>query len=454
MDILLIIAQFLLSLSMLVLLHELGHFLPAKWFKTRVDKFYLFFDPWFSLFKFKKGETEYGIGWIPLGGYVKIAGMIDESNDKEFLNTEPQPWEFRSKPTWQRLIIMLGGVIVNFVLGFFIFAMLLFFYGKQYLPNQNVPYGIAVLDSVGIKMGFKSGDVLQKIGDTPLENFEENTIRKKLLLDDASTVTVLRDRQSVTLTPAKELIGTLARRKEPLFSVRIPMVVDTFLPNSPAVKAGIMKNDSIVMVNNDSIRFRDQVVERCIANKNKTIPVVVMRQNQPVTLNVALDSNGQMGAVPKPLRRYCGFKCKKYSFLASFPVGISEGINVLTTQIKAFGSMSSSKGHLKFSESIGGLGSIASLFPSTWVWEDFWRITALLSIILGFMNLLPIPALDGGHVVFLLWEMVTGRKPNDKFMEYAQTFGVILLITLMLYANGLDVFKNWEKITDFFGKLF
>ena len=454
MDILLIVAQFLLSLSMLVLLHELGHFLPAKWFKTRVDKFYLFFDPWFSLFKFKKGETEYGIGWIPLGGYVKIAGMIDESNDKEFLNTEPQPWEFRSKPTWQRLIIMLGGVIVNFVLGFFIFAMILFFYGKQYLPNKNVPYGIAVIDSVGIKMGFKNGDVLHKIGDTPLENFEENTIRRKLLLGDAFTVTVLRDGQPITLTPTKELIGTLARRKEPLFSPRMPMVVDTFLPNSPAAKAGIMKNDSLIMVNNDSIRFRDQVVERCIANKNKTIPVVVMRQNQPITLSVALDSNGQMGIAPKSLSRYCGFERKKYSFFASLPAGIGEGFNVLTTQIKAFGGMISGKGNLKASESIGGLGSIASLFSPTWVWEDFWFKTALLSIILGFMNLLPIPALDGGHVVFLLWEMVTGRKPNEKLMEYAQTFGVILLITLMLYANGLDIFRNWEKITEFFGKLF
>ncbi len=446
MDILVITGQFFLSLSILVLLHELGHFIPSKLFGARVEKFYIFFDPWFSLFKVKKGDTEYGIGWLPLGGYVKISGMVDESFDKEQLKQEPQPWEFRTKPAWQRLIIMLGGVTVNFLLGFFIFAMLLWHFGEEYIPSTELKDGIYA-DSLAQKLGLQTGDEILFIGEKPFDKFRPQVLSLEIGLNEARSITVIRDDQQMDIkVPEESTAGLLSSKNNdnPIISPRYPFVVAIVPDNSPAATAGIQAEDRIISLNGNQIEFYDQFADQIKNLPSSNITLGVLRnQSDTVELNVLTTEEAKIGVSPYSYVHFFETEKQKYSLGAALPAGVKKGVNFISNQLKAFGQIFSGKA--KASESLGGFVSIAKLFPSTWNWEIFWNMTAILSLVLGFMNLLPIPGLDGGHVVFLLWEVVTGKKVRDKIVENATLVGFILLIALLLYANGLDVMRFFNK---------
>ncbi|MEP7266658.1 MAG: RIP metalloprotease RseP [Saprospiraceae bacterium] len=437
------IFQLMLSLSFLVIIHECGHFFPAKWFKTRVEKFYLFFDPWFSLFKTKKGETEYGIGWLPLGGYVKISGMVDESFDTEKLKEEPKPWEFRSKPAWQRLIIMLGGVTVNFIAGFLLFAFILGKWGEEYVPASSVKEGIYV-DSLGKELGLREGDIILKVGGKDFINFDERTIKREIIINGANTIVVKRDGQIVNVQIPEEATHLLSAQKNKaagLISPRAGIIVKDFVENSPGKAAGIQLNDRILSIDgNNTLYSKDYLALPKDFKLGDTVTVKISRNLTEQEFRFATNADKKMGL---QLGSDIKIERKHYGFFEAIPAGVNKGLGFLGDQIKAFGRMF--KGKVKASESLGGFASITSLFPKTWDWEDFIRITAILSLILGFMNLLPIPGLDGGHVIFLLFEMVTGRKLSDKFVEKATMVGFGLLIALMLYANGLDVFRYFKK---------
>ena len=436
------IGQLILSLSILVVLHELGHFIPARLFNTRVEKFYLFFDPWFSLFKFKKGDTEYGIGWLPLGGYVKIAGMIDESMDTEQMQQAPQPWEFRSKPAWQRLIIMLGGVTVNVILGCILFGMIKFVWGETYLPNQNVSYGIAV-DSLGMQLGLENGDKIVSIDGKAFERFSSGELSRNIIINDAKNVEVDRNGQKVTLPINEGFIKTLTAHEnkgKSIFNARMPFVIGNVVDGYPAADAGLEVNDSIVSLNGETISFYDQFAAAMAGKGNETIALGIVRNGQNQMLNITTNENGKIGVNPYGPDRYFDLSTIKYSFFESIPKGIEDGFNFLDDQFKAFGQIFSGKINAK--DSVGGFVSITQMFGEQWIWQRFWTLTASLSMILAIMNLLPIPALDGGHVMFLLYEIVSGRKPSDKFMEYATLAGFIIVLALMLYVNGLDIMRG------------
>jgi regulator of sigma E protease len=454
MNILIMIGQLLLSLSILITLHEMGHFMTARWFKTRVEKFYLFFDFLFplanvlnfALWKKKIGDTEYGIGWFPLGGYVKIAGMIDESNDKEFLNQPPQPWEFRTKPAWQRLIIMLGGVIVNFLLGGFIYAGVLAFWGEEFLPAKNVEYGIYA-DSLGQKIGLQDGDKILMVGDKPFVKFSEPIVKRAIIIDNVDRLTVERAGQNVVINVPADFTKELAaheNKDKVLFGVRLPFVAAEFSKDAPAEKAGIKAGDQIIGFNDISTPYFQDFQRLASKNSGKDVNIKVLR-NKTDTLSIAvkLTEEGKAGIYPKGPGEFFELQRKDYSLLQAFPAGFVKGVDFLSVQLKAFGQMF--RGKIKASDSLGGFASIGQMFGSEWIWERFWSMTAALSIILAFMNLLPIPALDGGYVMFLLFEMVTGRKPSDKFMEWAGTIGFFILIALMLWANGLDVLRGCSR---------
>lgn len=442
------IFQFILSISILVVLHELGHFLPAKWFKTKVEKFYLFFDPWFSLVKKKIGGTEYGIGWLPFGGYVKIAGMVDESMDTEQLKTPPQPWEFRSKPAWQRLIIMLGGVTVNFFLAWLIYTCLTYFKGETFHANDKFQDGIAVTDA-GKKMGLQTGDKIVKIDGKPAERMETTYIN--LLF--ANNVTVQRNGAEVTV-PVNEdgVADVLANNEAQLyFTNRFPAVADSILPNGGAKKAGLLKGDKIIAVNGKPVRYFDEVSTEVGANKNKTITIEVLRNNLPQKLEVAVNNEGKIGFGPDFTLAQKSLDQseinKKYTFAEAVPRGFQRTIDVLLMQIKQFKIVFNSK--TKGYKKVGGPIAIVKMMPVEKAkdgslsidWEKFWSFTAMFSVWLAFLNLLPIPGLDGGHVMFTLWEMITGKPVPQKVLEHAQMIGVIFLLGLMLLIFGNDIFK-------------
>ncbi len=444
MEILVIAGQLLLSLSILVVLHELGHFIPAKLFKTRVEKFYLFFDPWFSLFKFKKGGTEYGIGWLPLGGYVKISGMIDESMDTEQMKKEPQPWEFRSKPAWQRLIIMIGGVVVNFLLGIFIFAMILWTFGEKYLPNENAAYGIQV-DSIGYAMGFRNGDKIMEVQGAVFQKFEPNLIKKDIVVNNVRTVKVHRDGQEVDVTIDPEFITALSsygNKDMAVIGLRFPYVVGKIVEGGPAENAGLKVGDRLIGVNGKETLHYSEFMETIIQHPSQEVMLAVERDGVPIQVNITTNEEGKIAVGNLSPTEFMQMEREEYALLSSFPAGAAKAYNFLADQVKAFGKMFS--GQIKASESLGGFVSMSKLFPYPFDWESFWRITAILSLILGFMNLLPIPALDGGHVLFLLYEVVTGKKPSDKFMEIATMAGFFFILALLLYANGLDLMRLWK----------
>jgi RIP metalloprotease RseP len=438
----------LFSLSILVILHEFGHYVTAKWFKCRVEKFYLFFDPWFSVVKKKIGETEYGIGWLPLGGYVKIAGMVDESMDKEQMKQPPKPWEFRSKPAWQRLIIMLGGITMNILLAFFIYAMILFTWGEKKTPINNVSNGIAIYDSLMYEIGFKNGDKIVAVNNKPVVFYED--ILKKLFF--AQNVTIDRNGKDTTIVLPENLIGTLVEKKRsgiPLFTQRFPVVVDLVPDTSAAKRAGLQKYDRIVGIDSVETPFLDVYTGMMSKRKGDSVLVKIERNHVRMVLHAKASPEGKLGFVsfqaPDDLDSLgiISMTSRKYGFLESFPAGVRLAGESLNFYIDNFKKVLSPKtGAYK---GLGGFKAMASIFPkSGWDWQSFWGITAFFSIILAFMNLLPIPALDGGHVLFTLIEMITGRKPSDKFLEYAQIAGMVLLFGLMIYANGNDWF-GWGR---------
>ena len=442
MEIVIKLSQFLLSLSLLIILHELGHFIPAKLFKTRVEKFYLFFDIKYSLLKKKIGETEYGIGWLPLGGYVKISGMIDESMDKEQMTLPAQPWEFRSKPAWQRLIIMLGGVTVNFILAFIIYIGMAFFYGDLYLNNSELKDGIAVTSPVGEELGFKTGDKILEVDGEKVARFNE--IPGKILF--AKTVLVERNGAAQKIELPIDLINkVLGGQKTAFISLREPFMVGMVSDSSANIKL-LQAKDVVRSLNGQPIKYADEVIAVAKANPNQTLDAVVFRDEKEVSTKIHVNEKGKLGVYVASLGVVSleklgiyKFTEQKYGFFESFPVGIQKGKEQLFgygKQLKAI--FTPSTGAYK---GVGGFKAIFDIFPKTWSWEIFWNITALLSIMLGVMNLLPIPALDGGHVMFLLYEMVTRRKPSDKFMEHAQMVGFVMLIGLLLFANGNDIYK-------------
>ena len=445
MEILIKASQFILSLSLLIVLHELGHFIPAKLFKTRVEKFYLFFDYKFSLIKKKVGETVYGIGWIPLGGYVKISGMIDESMDTEQMALPPQPWEFRSKPAWQRLIIMLGGVIVNFVLGIFIYILLMYAYGENFLPNKNVKGGIWVQDSLGTSLGLKTGDKVLTIDGNEIRKFANLPIE----FINGNKYTIERDGEVIAKEIPIDFISKLIERgkNEGSFLLpRYPFMIGKVSDDSPNLNSGLLQKDIITAINNEPITYYDEAENILNKYKNQDISISIKRGSETKDIPVKITNEGTIGLQLAKLSvsdmerlGYYDLENIQYSFSEAIPAGLNKSWSTLTGYVKQLKKIfNPNTGAYK---GLGGFISIGSIFPSEFSWQTFWNITAFLSIMLGFMNLLPIPALDGGHVVFTLWEMITGKKPGDKFLEYAQIVGFFLLIALLLFANGNDIYR-------------
>lgn len=436
MEIVIKVVQLLLSLSILVIFHEFGHYIAARIFKTRVEKFYLFFDPWFSLFKIKRGDTEYGVGWVPLGGYVKISGMIDESMDKEQMKLPPQAWEFRSKPAWQRLIIMLGGVTVNILLAIAIYIAMLTVWGEQYLPTSEVKYGITV-DSLGYQMGLRNGDHILSIDHKLVEDFA--AIPKTIILEEAKTVQVMRGDQKLDVQIPKDFISRLIKQKSPDFiAIRFPFEAGKFTVGSAAQASGMQINDKIIGLNDSLFNFFDQFRASIQKYKNQNVTVVVMRGRDTLRLQVQVPEAGLIGVYPKAPGNYFAFKEKSYNILTAIPAGVVKTFDGAGNYIKSIKLLFSQD---KAYESVGGFITIGNIFPSTWDWSAFWSLTAFLSIMLAILNILPIPALDGGHVMFLFYEIIVGKKPSDKFMEYAQIAGMVILFGLLIFANGQDIIK-------------
>ncbi len=439
------VIQFFLSLSLLIVLHELGHFIPAKLFKTRVEKFYLFFDIKFSLFKKKIGETVYGIGWLPLGGYVKIAGMIDESMDTEQMKEEPKPWEFRSKPAWQRLIIMLGGVTVNFILAVIIYIGMAYQYGDQYVRMDSLKDGVWVIEEkIGDKAGIKTGDKILAVDGEKLESFRSVYLE----LINGNSITIERDGQIIEKELPVDFIATLLEDEDKVrfLMMRQPFIVSEVSKGSHNEGVDFQEGDKVLAINGKPAQYYDQVTPILEVNKGKDVEVTVDRGGFEQVIVAKVNDEAKLGVGLKGLTTeeaqemgYFKIEEVKYSFLESIPAGINKGVETLTNYAKQLKKIfNPSTGAYK---GVGGFAAIGSMFPPTWDWVAFWSTTALISIILAFMNILPIPALDGGHVAFLLYEMVSGRKPSDKFLEYAQMVGFFLLIALLLFANGNDIYK-------------
>lgn len=438
MDIFIKAVQLILSLSILIILHEFGHFFFARLFKTRVEKFYLFFNAGFSLFKYKKGETEYGIGWLPLGGYVKISGMIDESMDKAAMAKPPKPYEFRSKPAWQRLLIMLGGVLVNFVLALFIFWMTLYTWGDGYIPVSSAKFGLTYHEELK-KIGLEDGDIITKIGD--VETITIQDINTELLLSDSQIITVKRGDSILTKKMPEDFHQIIMAKKitEPI-QYRFPTIVDRVLPESPAAIAGLQLGDSIVSINNITTPFFHDFTGNIKAFKDSSVTLGLYRDTSFMAIETKVTEQGTIGFYNHMKPDYIEIKTFKYGFWEALPKGIDKGFSILSNYIKSFKMVFTKEG----AKQIGGFGAIGNMFPSMWNWEAFWANTAVLSLILAFMNVLPIPALDGGHVLFLLYEIITGRKPGDKFMEYATMTGIILLFSLLIFANVNDIVRAFN----------
>ena len=441
--------QLMMSLSLLVIIHEGGHYLFARLFKIRVEKFYLFFDPWFALFRYKpkNSHTEYGVGWLPLGGYVKIAGMIDESMDKEQMAKPPQPWEFRSKPAWQRLLVMIGGVLFNFLLALFIYSMILFAWGDSYYSLPEMSHGMKFNERAQ-NIGFRDGAVLLRADDKPFQRYGMDMLRD---IVDAKVVTVKRDGREEKVYIPEDLSLLTVGKEQPIFvDILIPAKVDSVLVGTAAARAGMLPGDSIVGMNGRPINSWNAFTEQLALLKNKwlmtsrskslyeDVTLNVVRATGTVdTLQMKLDSTFVAGVMCMPLTRYYKPHVVEYDFLASFPAGVTHGVNVLKGYVNDMKYVFSKEG----AQSLGGFGTIGSIFPTEWNWPRFWEMTAFLSIILAFMNILPIPALDGGHVLFLIYEIVARRKPSDKFMERAQIVGMSILFLLLIWANFNDILR-------------
>lgn len=427
--------QLVVALSLLVIVHELGHFLWARVFKIRVEKFYIFFNPWFSLFKWKpeNSDTTYGVRWLPLGGYVKIAGMIDESMDREQMAQPPQPWEFRTKPAWQRLLVMTGGVINNFILAILIYAGIAWYWGERTIPYQNAYEGMDFTPAAQ-SLGFRNGDVLLTADGRLIDSKERGAIYNML---DSKHVEVLRNhRDTVTLIMPANAVTSLPQ-DDPFMAYRVPVFVKQVMPGEPAAKAGLQEGDRIIAVGDSLTPAYTEFVPALAAYGGKEVPLTLLRGNDTVMTVATPTPAGKLGfGLMGPIDV---FRCDttQYGFFQSIPIGIGNGTDMLTTYVGSLKHVFTKEG----AESIGGFGAIGNLFPAKWDWRTFWEMTAFLSIILAFMNIIPIPALDGGHVAFLLWEVVTRRKPSEKFMEYAQMVGMFLLLALLIYANSNDIYR-------------
>ncbi len=435
MDFIIQASQFLLSLSLLIILHEFGHFIPAKLFNTKVEKFYLFFDPYFSLFKKKIGETEYGIGWLPLGGYVKISGMVDESMDTEQLKEEPKPWEFRSKPAWQRLIIMIGGVTVNVILAILIYMGMMMYYGEDYLPIDSIKNGLMVDDN-GKAIGLKNGDLVIAVDGNKIERFTE--IPKEILLSEES-IEIIRDGKQMSLPVLDEHKKIILDNQTPIVGLRFPYIVGGFSDTSVAKDAGMMVGDSVISLNGKSLNYFDQYLDAIPTYAGDTIMLQAYRGPDLMSFTMVVPDAGKIGVAPggPSPAYYYPIEKKTYGFFAAIPAGINKANNVLKDYIRQFRLIFNPE--TEAYKQVGGFIAIGSQFDTSWNWERFWSFTAFLSIMLAFLNILPIPALDGGHVVFVLWEMVSGRKPSDKVLEYAQMVGFFILLALIVLANGNDI---------------
>ncbi|MDG2450644.1 MAG: RIP metalloprotease RseP [Saprospiraceae bacterium] len=441
MDLLITIAQFMLSLCILIILHECGHFFPAKWFKTKVEKFYLFFDPYFSLFSIKKGETEYGIGWLPLGGYVKIAGMVDESFDTDALKEEPKEWEFRSKPAWQRLIIMLGGVTVNFILGILLFAMILWHWGESYIPTEGAKYGM-VVEELGEHLGLQDGDLVLSVGSKDMDRFESYLVKQEILFNEAETLVVKRNGREITLNVPENytsLISAYENREKSLFTLAYPNIISEITSGSNAQKAGLLAGDQIIGVNGIETPFYVQFASAMSSKVSEEVNIKYLRSSDTITTSVMVDEHGKLGYFGSLPTDFIEIASEKYAIGPALGMGCEKSYNFIASQIKAFGQMF--RGKIKAQDSLGSFISIGGMFGSEWDWHRFWNLTAMLSILLAFINLLPIPALDGGHVMFLLFEVITGVKPSDKVLQYATMGGFFLIMMLMIYAVGLDIMR-------------
>lgn len=448
--------QLIAALGLLVIVHEFGHYISARIFGVKVEKFYLFFDPWFSIFKFKPKkketcsddeehaswrDTEYGIGWLPLGGYCKIAGMIDESMDTEQMKQPAKSWEFRAKPAWQRLIIMVAGVVFNFLLAIVIYAGMIFAWGEEYLPFRNAQEGMMFSQSAQ-KIGFHDGDIPLFADGSKLDALSGDAIMKVV---SAHQVRVLRNhKDTIAITIPTNFIFQAnkdAENGQELMAYRLPVVVAETQPGMGAIKAGLNKGDQIIAVNNISTPSYDIFKAQLEANKNKTIPIKFIRGNKQLAANVAIDGDGKVGIMLTPINDIYQTVTRKYSIFSSIPRGIELGVEKLTSYVSQMKYVFTSDG----AKSLGGFGSLGNIFPDTWNWADFWSITAFFSVMLAFMNILPIPALDGGHVLFLCYELITRRKPSDKFLEYAQIAGMGFLFLLLIYANGNDIYRFFFK---------
>ncbi len=457
METLIKVAQFFVSLSILIALHEWGHFFFAKLFKTRVNKFYLFFDflfPMpnvlnFALFKKKKGDTEYGIGWFPLGGYVQIDGMMDETQDAEKLKAPPQPWEFRSKPAWQRLLIMMGGILVNVLLAFLIYAMVLFVWGEKKILNSSVKNGIAVGDSLMYKVGFRDGDKIVSVNGDSIKYFDD--VPKKVLINSEKVV-VERNGQQVTVEIPNDLLGQLSTKKidrRGLIGILMPAVTDSFPKGkSNAFAAGVQAGDKIIKLDSTAINSWQEISRYTEKLKDSAaVLITIERNNAQQQFTVKLDKNHQLGLAPLSYEKQeemglLSIETRKFGFFESFPAGVSKAISKLSDYMEQFALLfKPSTGAYK---GMGGFASMTQVFPTYWDWENFWNITAMFSIILAFMNFLPIPMLDGGYILFTLFEIVTGKKVPDKFLEKANMIGFFIIIGLMLFTNGNDVFRKFK----------
>jgi len=436
-------AQFILAITILVALHELGHYATAKWFKCRVEKFYLFFDPWFSLWKKKIGETIYGIGWVPFGGYVKISGMVDESMDKEQMKLPPKPYEFRSKPAWQRLIIMVAGVFMNVVLAIVIFISITWVWGDEYVPMQNLKYGVYA-DSLGRKIGIQDGDKIIAVDTIQLERV--GTTGSEIIMNEAKTLTIDRNGEIMKISIPAGFIGELNKNRLGGFTyVRFPLIVDSVLAKKAKVKSGsLQKGDTVIAFNNTPVHFNQDYAKLIKEYKNKDGVFTVVRNGKDTLgSTVFFDEEGNNYVGFRSMDKILGTSRTSYTFLESIPVGFNRCWETLDKYIRNLKLLFTSS-EIKVSDSLGSVISIGDAFSSEWNWQGFWTLTAIFSILLAFMNILPIPALDGGHALFCIYEIITGRKPTDKFMEYAQMFGMVLLLGLMAYALGLDIFRLFK----------
>ena len=434
-------AQFILSFSIIVVLHELGHFIPARLFGARVEKFYLFFNPGFSLWKKKIGDTEYGLGWIPFGGYVKISGMIDESMDKEQMNKAPESFELRSKPAYQRLIVMLGGVIVNVILAIVIFIGIAWFWGDDFLPAKNLSYGIHPTE-ISKKMGLQDGDIIVGLDQKELKDFFE--LESKIVLEDAKTIQVKRGDTVLSLAIPTTVAAELSNANNttafvmPLF----PVIVDSIGKSAVVVEGSFQKNDTLLSINGQSVKYQHEFIEVKKQYSDSLVTILAKRGMDTVKIRTLINNKAQLGLFVKLPMQLFKTVHQEYSFAEAIPTGIQRCFTTLDNYVTGIKQIFTGK--VNPNDSLGSLISIGNTFPSQWDWERFWTLTAVFSIVLGFMNVLPIPALDGGHALFILFEMITGRKPSDKFMEYAQIAGMILMFGLMLYALGLDFWRLFK----------